>query len=318
MTKEDKAAREAEVLANFRENLAKQPFNSDRMYQVPFDFFRDEDDSYLRLDQRDLDRKVFAKKYYEMQCGWLHLGWDIDAYWTTVANKVMIPYINAIYDALVTKGHTEENPCMYGDADGDIYWVPAKDPKTKVVVHTNQCRDYLYILTEYPSWKKGAPPNYDFHIRRIWRTWESVSKHGRDDLDDLYAEVTNDPERPLRQGNTEHKQMSKEEFIETVLSSLPSYEGIADDHYKYTNRPSIEYYRKRGFNMNGDASFNGIYGDMRDRGFVFSMQGRGWGGRAEYTAEKFNLLDTITTCYLPSVARDLEVELNLEWDKKNK
>lgn len=299
------------------ENKRKKPFNSDDMSQVPFDFFEDEEYSLRHMNAETRTRIEFAKKYFNKSCGYLHLSWDVDAYWSMVANQVMVPYVSAIYKELVRRGHDEKNPCMYGDADGDIFWIPAKNPNTKVVVHTNQSRDYLYILTELKPLFKGAPPLNDFHIRRIWRKADAEN-YTIESLEDLYGKVINDPGRSTRNEKLPLEAISKEEFINTILQNVSSYEEIADDHYKYSRRHSLEYYRSRDFDMGLDykKAFNGIYADARDGGFVISLGSR-VGREAENTVKQFPILEMIATCYLPSIANHLELNVETDWDRNN-
>jgi|SRR6185436_3695748 len=289
---------------NLRLKLKSRPFNSALMRQLSFDFH--DGSIFESPEETEIARQAFAKKYFDMKCGYLHLGWDIDEYWSLVANRIMIPYVLAIYNELVSKGFNEQNTLMYGDADGDVFWLPAKNSNTKVFVHTNQCRDYIYILTEFPSHKKSVKPRYEFHIRRLWRNWNSLSEYEKSMLEDLYLGVPKDTN-----SLSETLQISKEEFIKTILQNVNSIEEIADDHYQYSKRHSLEYYRERGFVMRDlSEPFNGIYGDARDGGYVFSMD---YWGRTEHTCSKFSLLELISSCYLPNIAEQLKLKLDNEW-----
>lgn len=297
---------QARIKASLKAMKDKRPFNSANMDQVPFEFFEEED--LLSGSFEDKEREVFASKYFNASAGLLHLGWDIDAYWTKVANEVMIPDMISIYDELVKRGHTEDNTCMYGDADGDIYWIPAANPKTKVIVHENQGRDYLYVLTEIKTRFKKHKVNYDFHIRKLWKNFNSMSNWRRSTIEDLYASTSASP--PI----------DKKEFVETLLKNVPYYEEISDDDSEYPRRPSLEYYRKRKFNMgvDEDKKFNGIYGDCRDSGYVFSIRSDSWRpSRAEHTVGQTNQLEMISTCYLPSIRMQLGLPTTSEWDSKN-
>lgn len=307
------------IRARIIEKMKDKPFNSADMYQIPFEFFSEHDDNYEIDDVEDRSRKAFAKKYFDMRCGYLHLGWNIDTYWTMVANKIMVPHVIAIYNELVRLGHDEKNPCMYGDADGDVFWIPAKNPKTKVLVHTNQTIDYVYILTEIKSKRKNNLINYDFHIRRIWRNWDYLSEYQRGDLERLYDDVTNNSNRSLK-GKKNLESMNRDKFIKTILENIDQYEEISDDHSKHSRRHSLEYYRSHGFDMgpNYDKPFNGIFGDFRDGGFVMSIKSDDYGThRAERCSEQFHVLELITTCYLPSIVCQLNLCVENEWINNN-
>lgn len=298
------------LLSKLKKN--KPPFNSDNMDQMPFKFFEKDEDESLRGE--DKKRFNFAKKYFDSTCGWLHLGWDVDAYWSMVAEKVMIPNVAAIYNELVRLDHSEQNPFMWGDADGDIFYIPTENPNTKIVVHTTQCRDYLYILTGTKQNKLRellCKDNHfsSIHIRRIWKNWDSMHEYHQSGLKKLFHGVANTPESL--------KKIDEKEFIQTILKDLPCYEEISDDHYQYSRRHSLEYYRKRNFEMRSSNPFNGIYGDSRDGGFIFSMDCGPFGRRAENTASQFNQLELISTCYLPGILSELGIDNPSEWISKN-
>ena len=326
---------------------------SDEMSQVPFAFAKYD----YPPDERNLDRKAFAEKFFNQRCGSLHLNWSIDAYWKMVAEKVMIPYIIAIYDTLKERGYDENNKLMYGDADGDVFWLPAKDKNTKVFVHTNQCRDYLYIYTPTLDWDKK--PAHDLHIRRIWRNYKAKSWNA-EDIQDLYAKVLGkdfehieaieqnrtdedfdssgqrefyeEELRDLVQPNLTKDEicnillrgqkdkgrvsLSADDFIKQVLDSVEFFEELADDHSQYPQRPSLEFYRKRGFSFKwNDKDNNHLYGDCRDNGYIISLS------RMNLTdlrlARTMPELELISTVYLPSVAMDLDITVNHGWSSVN-
>jgi len=337
------------------EQKRKEPFNSARMVQEPFDFFEEESWADRHTSDEDRARQAFAKKYFEESCGSLHLNWDIDAYWSLIAKKIMIPHVVAIHQALVEKGYDENNTLMYGDADGDVFWLPANNPNTKVVVHTNQCRDYIYVYTQMPT-DKYDREKHDFHVRRIWRHHESRRGKWRvEDIEELYAKVlgkdfehidllsnekstdmheyylsdlremisdnlTTEELRNILLRGQKSGGMSAKDFVKAVLDRVESHEELADDHSQYPRRPSLEYYRARGFNMGQDRTypsnqkFNGIYGDCRDPGYVISLGGFNTDMR---TANYMTELEHVSTIYLPCIARDLDLELDTTWSNQN-
>lgn len=251
-------------------------YNSENMSQVPFDFFEKDHNEIKYSNQEQL---AFALEYFKDPVGYLHLTWNIDAYWTMVAKRAMIPMMSAIYDKLVSSGFIEDNKCDWGDLDGCVFFIPIKNSSTKVVVHETQNRDFLYILDQ------NLLNENTFHIRRIWKRWSDKRNWQRDDKDDL---------------------IGKRGSIYKVLSNLDSLEEFSDDHSKYPKRRSLEFYRKRKFDMNS-REFNGIYGDCRDDGYIFSLKNN---HRAEGDcAVQFNNLQLIATCYLPSLIQELNLPI---------
>ena len=81
---------------------------SDEMIQEAFPFAKYD----YQPTQESIERKEFAEKFFNQQCGSLHLNWSIDAYWKMVADRVMIPYVIAIYDALKERGYDENNKLL--------------------------------------------------------------------------------------------------------------------------------------------------------------------------------------------------------------
>lgn len=336
------------------EKKRKEPFNSSTMIQEPFEFFQDESWEDRYRSDADREQQAFAKKYFEKSCGPLHLNWDIDAYWSLVAREVMIPHVIAIHQALVERGYDESNSLMYGDADGDVFWVPANNPNTKVVIHNNQRHDYMYVYTQMSGRLKGR---HDFHIRRIWRHHEKQHNQWQiEQIQELYCKVLGKDFDHINMINAERSQqihknhvedmrelvvgglskeeldnvllrgqkaggMSMSEFVKAVLDRVESHEEMADDHSQYPQRPSLEYYRARGFNMGQDNTyakgekFNHIYGDCRDPGYIISLGG--FSATDLRTARKMPELEYISSLYLPCIARDLDLEIDSAWSNKN-
>lgn len=219
---------------------------------------------------------TIANKYLNERCGLLHLSWALDHYWGLVARDIILPTANAVYDQLVKKDLSEKNKLITNDADDRVYFIPSKDKK--VWVHTSQCYDFLYIIKNNTE--------QDLHIRRIFRTWRKDSSTSIKDLI----------------GN-----------FKLALQNADTLGEYNDDHYRYSNRPSLEAYRKIDFQIPYTKNQNGarFYGDFRDGGYVLSYEG--WLSkhskpRVEGSKYVFNTLESLTTCYLPCVARDLELD----------
>jgi hypothetical protein len=307
-------------------------YDSEDMRQVPFDFFSNRyTDRYK--DAKEIEQEAFVKKYFDMSCGYLHLSWDIDAFWTEVAEKVMIPYVQAIYRELVRLGHDESNPCMYGDADGDMFWVPAPNPDTMVLVQKDQQgRKYLYVCTENGTVYDYPSSRWNFHIRQFWERYQDDPENWR--LDELYScyskvsmrdlECLNSSKEDLESFSKEEliefiqkddrKRMSPDEFIKSILTRVDSYAELSDDHYQYTHRHSLDFYKQRGFNFqNYREPFNNIYGDGRDGGYIISIKSH----RAEDLVKNFHALEMIATCHLPCLASQLDLDVDITWIGKN-
>lgn len=325
--------------------------SSDEMIQESFAFAKYD----YPPSQEDDDRQTFAERFFNQRCGSLQLNWNIDAYWKMVAEKVMIPYIVTIYDTLKARGYDENNKLMYGDADGNVFWLPAKDKKTKVFVHTNQCIDYLYVYTPTLDWDKK--PAHDLHIRRIWRHYKDKSWRVRD-IQELYAKVLGkdfeyiemieenrvdkafdsswqrefyDKElQALAQPNLSRDEvcnillrgqkgkngLSVDDFIKKVLDNVESYEELADDHSQYPQRPSLEFYRKCGFSFRwNEKNTNHLYGDCRDNGYIISLTDM---NKTDLRlARNMPDLELISTVYLPSITMDLDISVDHGWSNIN-
>lgn len=237
--------------------------NSDQMKQIPFKFFIKDDCDIFHGESKE--RLAFANHYYNDACGSLHLLEDINAYWTMVAKKIIIPMFVEIYDELLSKRYSEDN--KLGCFNGRVFYLLGKDPSTKIFVHEMQQGNYLYILE-----KDG------FHIRRIWDIW--------DDKDKL--------------------SWFENKSINDILESLDKLEMYSDDHDQYGKRHSLEYYRQLGFKMEWRDDGSRIYCDMREGGYIFSLNFRE--RRAPDCLYNFSKLEIITTVFLPSIFDQLNLK----------
>jgi hypothetical protein len=131
------------------------------MNQLSFDFakyFFDKD------SQEEQTKKDFVDKYIQKCCGWLYLGWDIDAYWTKVIKDFIVPASELIYQELVKNNHSEENK-LYSCNDSYQFWyIPTQSQTRKVFVQDSYERTYLFV---YDESKYGKT----FHVRRVWKVW---------------------------------------------------------------------------------------------------------------------------------------------------
>jgi hypothetical protein len=115
----------------------------------------------------------------------------------------------------------------------------------------------------------------------------------------------------LLRGQKEKGGLSSDDFIKRVLDSVEEFEELADDHAQYPRRPSLEFYRKRGFSFSG----KNLYGDCRDDGYVISLS------KMNLTdlrlARSMPELELISTIYLPAIAMDLDISVDHGWSYKN-
>jgi hypothetical protein len=228
----------------------------------------------------EASEKTIAEKYLSEQCGVLHLSWAMDRYWGLVTEKVILPNAIAVYDALVKKKHTEKNPLDFHN--DTAFFIPCKN--RKVWVHTTQSRDYLYIIgSDFPSLRED-----DLHVRRIYR----------DIMEDKYTVDE------LKNGD-----------IKTMLKYADTLSECHDDHYRYSHRPSLEAYRKVGFQVpyhpTDREKERDFYGDFRDGGYILSYSG--WMAKSvhpkvEGSKYVFADLEHLATCYLPCVADALDLD----------
>lgn len=231
------------------------------------------------------DEAGVANKYLNEKCGTLHLGWVLDHYWGLVTQKMILPAALKIHAALVEKGHSEKNSLMWGDADGDIFFIPSKDKK--VFVHTTQSRDFLYIINNRSEF--GDDGDCSFHIRRIYRAFKE---------DRCY---------------TSKELIGSMKLARQHADTLSEYH---DDDYRYSHRPSLEAYRKVDFQIpyhpKDREKERDYYGDFRDGGYILSYDGwqaRRVHPRVEGSKYVFTELETLATCYISSMACDLEIDI---------
>lgn len=93
----------------------------------------------------------------------------------------------------------------------------------KIFVHTSQNLDSVFIID-----------GLDFHIRRIYRDFSNYSWLTAEDLTD----------------------------INKILEHVPTLTECHDDHYQYSQRPSLNAFVKDDFEMK--------YKDFRDPGYILS------------------------------------------------
>ena len=113
------------------------------MNQLSFDFAKYFFDKHSQEEQT---RKDFVDKYIQKSCGWLYLGWDIDAYWTKVIKDFIVPASELIYQELVKNNHSEENKLYSCTGSYQFWYIPTQSQTRKVFVQDSHERTYLFVL----------------------------------------------------------------------------------------------------------------------------------------------------------------------------
>lgn len=250
------------------------------MKQLSFGFAKYFSDEVYQEEQKA--RKNFADKYVQKSCGWLHLGWDIDAYWTKVTKHFLIPASELIYQELVKKNHTEENKLYSCTGSYQFWYIPTQSETRKVFIQDSYDRTYLFV---YDESKYGQT----FHIRRVWKVWSP-------DKSDWRTEKILD--------------LIESKNVSGILSHLDLLENFADDHYEFSRRHSLDFYKLLDFNFDEYDDEHRIYGDARDLGYVISYEASGRHSyRIKDTIHSFGTLEYISTCALSIMAQELNINI---------
>lgn len=249
------------------------------MKQLSFSFTKYYSDPGYQKEQKN--REKFANKYVQKSCGWLHLGWDIDAYWAKVTKDFLLPSSILIHQELVTKNHTEENKLYSCTGALQFWYIPTKSKTRKVFVQDSYDQMYLFVYDESKCGKT-------FHIRKVWKTWNP-------DVDDCRTEdVIN---------LVESKDVLK------IISHLNCFENFSDDHYKYGKKHSLDFYKILDFDFDHFNDKYRIFGDTRDLGYIISYKSIYNTYKCEDTSRKFGELEYISTCAISIAAQELEIDI---------
>lgn len=239
------------------------------------------------------DQKEFVDHFFSKKSSVFDLNNAIDAFWGRVTKEVFLPGLLAIYDKLVETNRVKSDDCWWGDADGNLHYIP--NEKHKVIVFTTQSRDYLFIMTPmkrieyYPDAPEGKHFGKEFdshslHIRRIWRQYKK--------------DVIWDEEKILSS-------------IKNALDSVETLEEYTDDFSEYPQRPSLEMYEKIDFDLDNFQDSPRFYGDIRDPGYILTYNDRFWSERVEGTKFSHYDLEMLYTCNLGVMAAELDVDIPL-------
>lgn len=242
------------------------------------------------MSKREPEISQMVDFFYNHRSSVLHLNWFLDAYWTKVTKEQFLPGLLAVYNKLVEKKISEKKPMYWGDADGKLYYIP--NDERKVFVFTTQSQDYLFVLTPmtgieyFPDAEEGKHFGEEFethslHIRRIWRKFDK-----------------------------EHYAFDKDRLkdVKAVLDNVESLAEFCDDHSQYPQRPSLEMYRKINFDLDNFHDKPRFYGDIRDSGYILSMNDRYGMVGVEGTKYSHNELEMLSTVNLGVMFHDLDID----------
>lgn len=242
------------------------------------------------------DEKEFVNHMFNHRVTFIEFDRAIDAFWGKVAREVFIPTLIKIYDKMVeTRRVKGARNISWGDADGDLYYIPNDD--RKVIVFTSQTYDYLFVLdpivtreyfSDAPAKEKFGKElkTHTLHIRRIWRTLKKDSIHNQDKI------LSN---------------------IKSALDAVETLSEYSDDHSLYPQRPSLNLYSKIDFSLNEFHDKPRFFGDLRDPGYILSCNNRFFLDRVEGAKYALTHLQSIAQCNLGVMASELDVKL--EWNK---
>jgi hypothetical protein len=169
--------------------------------------------------------------------GQLYLEWLVDHY---VGRKVAanLDDVKKIVETLKAKGFTEDNVYDYNDVDNRLFYIPHPD-KLIFCIETQNHR-FIYILTTDTFRPK-------FHIRRYYDEYDFRGKRDKWEQKEKDAYT----EKGIFQAIKNASWLS-ESWSDCVSGN------------SYPQRPSLLYFKKRGFDPR--------YGDCRDVGYVLSYE----------------------------------------------
>ncbi len=223
----------------------------------------------------DMDKLTteIADMFFTESCGYLHLKWMQEKYWAKVCKKIIIPALIRIHDKLVDKNITEDNKFSLTFADDTYCFIPTKSEDRKVIYHTLQSYNLLYVIDK----RFG---NYSLHIRQVFDKWGP--RWEDDDVEEQAKEYLKD--------------------IQSAINASEELSEYSDDSSEYPKRRSLDFYKSFDFNIDS----NKVYGHLRDGGYVASLDVLM--GTCKVGANTASLLELIMTCHIHVMARELEVD----------
>ena len=177
--------------------------------------------------------------------GQLYLEWTLEHY---VGRKVKanIDVIKMTVASLKKADYTEDNPYYWNDGDNKLFYIPHDE--FLIFCAESQNTNYVYLLI--PGTVIVGEPEYfqvmgdKFHIRRYY---------------DVY-----DPDEKDKWDLEEAEKYTKGGILAAIISSDWLSQRWSDclPGNKYPCRPSLAYFKERGFKFQ--------YSDCRDIGYVLS------------------------------------------------
>lgn len=220
------------------------------------------------------------------------LEFALERFW----HERMPPVLRALdkaYDAAVAKGWRDRETAASWGTDNRLWFEATElgvehvtpeislEYKYRVLVHETQSRDYLYVWDEKALAPKGDRMGFrELHCRRVWRRWQ-------DHFDPKDKWDARD-EQAFKDG------VAAEGRSYVVRKGGNLIEEYADDERGdafYPDRPSLAFYRAKGFEMK--------YGDARDPGYVFSWKESS--REVDDAIHTHRMLSRIEDCLLPDI-----------------
>lgn len=225
-------------------------------------------------DDTSFVSSVLADVLSGAKCGRLALEWVAERFWALRMPPVL-DQLNRIYGKLVADGVTETKKIDFNDLDDAVWYEPSD--KYKVVVHTMQNRNFLYI------WRKDDDELAAMRFRKL---------HVRQFYDQF-----NDPR--FGRGDDKYEKKEESKFKARVakagraaaVKEASWMVEYADDGVQYPERLSLAAYRKLGFMCK--------YGDARDPGYILSWDE--FGGKVDNAQISYHHLSLIEECYVPGM-----------------
>jgi hypothetical protein len=193
-------------------------------------------------------------------------------FWGEYVCKHALPGLERVHAALVERAHDQNNKFDFNDLDDRIWYEPLDD-KRKVIVHTMQNANWLYVWDSTGGYR-------GFHVRQWWKQYVPAKKI----KDKLNKEWCAAEEAEFRKKGIIYA-IQKAERLRELWS-----DGMSDGMVA-ASRPSLEEYRKNNFKPQ--------YGDVRDSGYILSYQER-W-NEIDGSFHHHRELEIMCTCLIPSM-----------------
>lgn len=218
--------------------------------------------------------KILGRVIAAAPCGPLALEWTADRYW---AGRMpgLLNTLDAVHARLVSAGVTEARKVVFNDLDDAVWYEPSA--ADKVLVHTTQSRNFLYV------WPKDRSPGLrELHVRFFYDRFD----------DPRFARTSDRFEREEDRAFKAAVARAGRAAVAGVGGWVTAY---ADDAAAFPERPSLDACRR--------ADFRPRYGDARDPGYVLSWQEAF--DKVDRAVASHHWLDLIVGYYAPNFETEL-------------